>query len=50
MHISFSTSVHIFETGGMVIRDLKIVDDGQLQRLNECHETFHTFEMSPSEL
>ena len=31
-------------------RDFKIVDDGRLRRLNECHATFHTFEMSPSEL
>ena len=31
-------------------RDFKIVDDGRLRRLNECHTTFHTFEMSPPEL
>ena len=31
-------------------RDFKIVDDGRLRRLNECHAMFHTFEMSPSEL
>ena len=50
MQISFSTSVYILETGGIVIRDFKIVDDVRLRRLIEFHATFHTFEMSPSEL
>ena len=31
-------------------RDFKIVDDGRPRRSNDCHATFHTFQMSPSEL
>ena len=35
---------------GRVNRDFKIIGDGWLRRLNECHATFHSSQMSPSEL
>ena len=50
MHLQRLPSLNFVDDGRLRRSATKVGYEGRLRRLNECHATFHTFEISPSKL